>query len=175
MYLKNPQGNVYIPCNDPVIINEAMMSELRNHAMKSELGNSRILLHRDATNKLHEMLIVHKKGPYIRPHINKGSSKSYIIIDGEMVVAWFKEDGDLLKTCFLSSTEGEMNRIIRFENEIFHTLLPLTTSVTFVETILGPHVNTIYAPWAPTIDDPESNRFWIDLSKQILHNLNLPV
>jgi cupin fold WbuC family metalloprotein len=171
--IKHKQGSVYIPCDDPTIIDSSTLNELRGHAMTAPQGNARILLHRDAATRLHEMLIVHKKGCYVRPHINKGSPKSYIMLEGEMVVAWFKEDGVLTQICHLSGAGFEVNRILRFEDEVFHTLLPLTSTVTFVETILGPHTNTIYAPWAPSLDEPGFQSFNIEMNRRILENLKV--
>ena len=171
--LKHKDGTTYIPSDDPVIISADLLDELREIAIAAPCGNSRILLHVDATAALHEMVIVHRKGCYVRPHINGKSSKSYVMMEGEMIVGWFGENGKLSGTCLLSSNGDEANRIIRFEGERFHTLIPTTETVTFVESILGPHTGTTYAAWAPSIDDPESDTFYVSMKEQIICNSEL--
>ena len=160
MKLLRENGWIYAPCKDPVMVDDSMMNLLREQAIQSPTGSSRLLLHRDPAQSLHEMLIVHKRGFYIRPHINSNSAKSYTLIDGEMIVAWFSGNGTMLGHSSLGSMKKFGNKLIRFDKPVFHTLLPITETVVFIETILGPHLETIYADWAPSKDATDASSFY---------------
>ena len=94
---------------------------------------SRVLLHGVIDKLLHEMIIVHRYGTYIRPHINDRSDKSFVMIKGEMIVVLYDEHGSI--------------------NEKY--LLSMTEEAVFLESTLGPHTSTRYATFAPSADDKE--------------------
>jgi cupin fold WbuC family metalloprotein len=143
------KSSVFVPLSDPSTADDAAIALLRSAALENDTGNARLLLHTDPRRALHEMLIVHRRGEYIRPHLNAKSSKSYTVLSGKMTVAWFSESGAVAGKVLLSAEGNGAARFIRFDKPSFHTLFPATETVAFIETILGPHEKTTYAPWSP--------------------------
>ena len=97
---------------------------------------------------LHQMVICHKKGAIIRPHVNTTGPKSYVLISGSMIVVFFDDFGNIIKHLRMSSTNS--NKIVYWDLPFFHTILVKSNSVCFLETTLGPHIETKYASWAPS-------------------------
>ena len=66
-------------------ISRVELNLLRKLATAQREKKARILLHGDSGHSLHEMLITHSNGSYIRPHINESSAKSFLVLEGEMM------------------------------------------------------------------------------------------
>ena len=125
---------------------------LRARAAANASRKCRLLLHRSANDSLHEMLIVHGKGKYIRPHKNAASSKSFHIVEGALACVLFSDTGEVVDRFRMGEpASGDVFRV-RLSDGAFHTLIPLSDWAVYVETILGPFRSTPYAPWAPAED-----------------------
>ena len=74
---------------------------LGNFGAAKALGNTRervrLCTHQSVEDAVHEMLIVHIKGTYIRPHKHPNKSESFHIIEGNLDVVVFDDAGDLLE------------------------------------------------------------------------------
>jgi cupin fold WbuC family metalloprotein len=68
---------------------------LKSMAMKNTRKRIRLCAHPDTDDPLHEMIIVHARGAYIRPHKHPGKSESFHIIEGRLKVVIFEEDGGI--------------------------------------------------------------------------------
>jgi cupin fold WbuC family metalloprotein len=144
---------------------------LINKAKTNERNRVRLCTHLDIHDPVHEMLIVHKKNCYVRPHKHLKKSESFHLIQGELDVVIFNEDGvisDLIEMGFKKSNSVFYYRLIE---SYYHTIVPKTKWVVFHETTKGPFVNseTIFANWAPNEDDFEKNEKYLkNLNKNIL-------
>ena len=85
-------------------------------------------------------------------HINK--TKSFLIIEGELVIGMFDNYGQISKTIKLSPNN---NIFCRIPKNVFHVDIPIVDSV-HLETTLGPFnvSDNVIAPW---YDDNERNSF----------------
>jgi cupin fold WbuC family metalloprotein len=73
-----------------------------------------------------------------------------------MVVVFFTEDG-LIQTCHRLTALGAGEKfMVRLESPVYHTVIILTETVVFLETVLGPHEETLYAKFAPKPDELET-------------------
>jgi len=148
----NPE--VFAP-RDPVVkVRAEDVAFLEKQALATRRRKCRLLLHRQQDAALHEMLIVDTKGQYIRPHINHKSSKSFHIVKGALVCVLFTDTGEVSDHCRMTEAGGDGVFMIRLSESCYHTLIPLSDTVAYVETILGPFKSTTYAAWAPE----ETNR-----------------
>ena len=139
---------------DPVVcITKSEIDFLRDVAERSSLGKARVLLHGSPENELHEMLIVHSFGQYIRPHINDHSAKSFLVLDGAMVVVMYRDEGTINDHVHLGEFGSNTPFLLRLEEPVFHTIVPISKTVIFLETIKGPHMETRYATFAPPPKD----------------------
>ena len=109
---------------------------IKNVALKCG-DSARICLHRDSDSDLHNMLIVHPKDKYIRPHKNPNKSKAYQIIEGAMRMIGIN---DSKKKLFDRELSERGDRMVRIEKNVYLLLLPLTQLVVFQEIALGPFV-----------------------------------
>lgn len=107
---------------------------IKKVAMDSK-NSARICLHKDINSDLHNMVIVHHKGRYIRPHKNPTHSKMYQIIEWRMRIIGI----DDIQNKLFDSILGVKNQLVlRIESNIYLLLLPLTPLVVFCENALGP-------------------------------------
>jgi len=154
---------------DPVVcITKSEIDFLRDVAERSSLGKARVLLHGSPENELHEMLIVHSFGQYIRPHINDHSAKSFLVLDGAMVVVMYRDEGTINDHVHLGEFGSNAPFLLRLEEPVFHTIVPISNTVIFLETIKGPHMETHYAPFAPAPNDKsEAEKYMIWLMGEL--------
>ena len=114
------------------------------------------------------MLIVHSFGQYIQPHINLDSAKSFVVLDGKMAVVLFNNEGVISDHVQLGVSDGTSAFFLRLDDPVFHTVVPISTTVTFLETSKGPHVRTHYAPFAPAPNDTSrSEKYMMWLTKEL--------
>ena len=135
---------------DPVTkVSNSEIKFLQQKALSLAEKKARILLHAEPKQLLHEMLITHVRGAYIQPHVNKYSAKSFLVLSGEMAVVLFDDEGSIETHHRLNSVNTEGDFMIRLEAPVYHTIVVLTDTVVFLETVLGPHEETLYAKFAP--------------------------
>lgn len=159
---------VYTVEDLPISISKTEVNFLRDVAEKSSSQKARVLLHGSPEKALHEMLIVHSFGCYIQPHINAHSAKSFVVFEGKMVVVMYKDDGTISNHIQLGTYDCSSGFMLRLNEPVFHTVVPISKTVTFLETVSGPHIKTDYAPFAPSPENlPESEIYMAWLMAEI--------
>ena len=133
--------NIFYPKYANVKISKSFLSILKRRAKKNKNKKSMILIHRNAKQRLHEMLICHAKGKKIYPHINKYSEKSYKVIYGSFLVKIIDFKGNIKKIYKMNSKKIFF---LRLKKNQIHTIKLLSNYCIFFETILGPHKKTKY-------------------------------
>ena len=144
---------------DPITsINRIEIDELKTKARSNIRKRIRLCSHLDITDQVHEMLIVHSKNNYIRPHKHIGKSESFHIIEGALDIIIFNDQGVIEKVNSLNEFGSGLPFYFRLSSSIFHTIVPKTDMVVFHETTSGPFVpkDTIFPNWAPSEDQDES-------------------
>ena len=135
-----------------VVVNEALIDRTIGRARNAPQRRARVLLHPGQEDSLHEMLIALPRESCDVPHINFKSGKSFHIVRGEMAVMLFADDGSEVLPCRLGASSTDSCRIVRLNQPHWHTIIPLTDYVVFVETIIGPFTGNQFADWAPNLD-----------------------
>jgi cupin fold WbuC family metalloprotein len=146
-------NEIYVVKDNIAKSNIKIVNELKCIANESLQKKSRLLLHQNKEDSLHQMIIVHSKAQYIRPHKNIFSAKSWQVVEGRLVCLFFSDEGELINYTFMSSLSQGDAFIVRLSESFYHTLIPLTDKTVIVETILGPFNGTTYASWAPAETD----------------------
>lgn len=160
---------VFVAHNRTVKVTRQDIAYLKRKAKENKGRKCRLLLHQDINDALHEMLIVHAKGQYIRPHKNVHSSKSYYIIEGSLACILFSNEGQVTDHIVMSEVSNNDVVFMRMSESRYHTLLPITDTVVFIETILGPFRGTTYAPWAPSEGESPKVQAYHENLKRKLH------
>ncbi len=128
---------------------------LKDKASKNPRKRIRFCAHKDTNDTLHEMLIIHSKGAYVRPHKHLNKSESFHIIEGKLKVVVFDEEGGVVESINMGEYSTGDVFYYRLSENCFHTVVPISDIVVFHETTNGPfeREDIIFAPWAPKEDE----------------------
>src|SRR5687768_8037033 len=86
---------VLIAATPIVTVSPADIEALKALALQNPRKRIRICTHKDTADPLHEMLIVHTRDTYVRPHKHLNKSESFHVIEGTVDVVIFNESGDV--------------------------------------------------------------------------------
>ena len=141
---------------DAQACSQATMQSIRQikALAKKEQKVVRMCLHSSAEDDLHNMVIAHPKGRYVRVHANLSKSKSYHIIEGKLLLVGFNASQKELFRCLLNS----QNPICRLSKGVYLFVWPISDVAIFEEVAIGPFQrerDTIFAPWSPDTEDKE--------------------
>lgn len=112
----------------------------------------RLCAHQSTEDPVHEMLIVHTKGTYIRPHKHPNKSESFHIIEGALDIVIFDGGGSVLEVIEMGEYSSGAQFYWRLSESHFHTVIPRSEIVVFHETTNGPFdraTSNVPAPWSP--------------------------
>ena len=126
----------------------------------------RLCTHTSPDNHLHEMLIIHERGAYVRPHKHPGKTESTHIIEGLVDVVVFDDAGQIETVIRMGDYASGKTFYYRMAIPVFHCLIIRSDVLVFHETTNGPfdRKDTVFAPWAPEDGDENSiNTFMLDL------------
>ena len=130
----------------------------------------RLCAHGGPEDRLHEMLIVHERGTYVRPHKHPGKTESTHIIEGLVDVVVFDDDGRIERVIRMGDYASGRTFYYRMAAPVFHTLIVRSDILVFHETTNGPfdRTDTVFASWAPADSDVDSiNAYMVDLDDRI--------
>ena len=142
-----------------VVVDEALIDRTIARARNAPHRRARVLLHPGQEDSLHEMLIALPRESCDVPHINFKSGKSFHIVRGEMAVMLFADDGNEVQPCRLGALPTNACRMVRLNRSYWHTIIPLSDYVVFIETIIGPFTGNRFAEWSPNPDSAEWESF----------------
>ena len=134
-----------------VTVDADTISALKEGALHTERRRIRLCTHPGVDDRLHEMLIIHERGTYVRPHKHLGKSESFHVIEGHADVVVFGEDGRVAQVIPVGEYGSGRMFYYRMAEPLFHTLLIHSDVLVFHETTNGPfrREDTVFAPWAP--------------------------
>lgn len=158
MQLKPYNAEVDFALGGVVPIATADLERLKREAAQNPRRRKRICAHPDSGHRLHEMFIVHERGCYVRPHKHLEKCESLHVIEGTAEAVFFNEDGSVREVLSLGEHRSGALFFYRLAEPVYHTLLITSPVFVFHETTSGPfrREDTIFAPWAPTEDQPEA-------------------
>jgi cupin fold WbuC family metalloprotein len=139
------------------------MDRLKDMAAASPRRTARYCLHADHAEAVQQMVIAIQPGACTMPHRQPGRRKSYIVMEGSLLVVFFRENGAPERACELEAGSSAHPAILGLANETYHTTLCLGRPVVYVETIAGPFdpAATDWAPWRPDMTDEAALRRYI--------------
>ena len=119
---------------------------------------ARINAHPDGEDALHEMIIAIDPSSYIRPHKHPGKSEAFHIIEGEVDIVVFTDDGEIDRIVPLGPPGSGRAFYYRMSMAFFHTLIIRSDILIVHEITNGPFrpSATVFADFAP--DDREAEK-----------------
>lgn len=135
---------VFVPAADPIIVNAALLDALEARALALPGGVCRVLLHGDPSETMQEMVIATRRGRLWKPTLNDRCEKTFLCLRGALGFALFGAEGEPE-----GALRADAGAAVRFRAPRWHASFPLSPVAVFKETLLGPHEQTTFAPWAP--------------------------
>lgn len=134
---------------------------LKEKCLHNNSGKARLCTHKDINSPIHEMLIVHAKGAYVRPHKHLNKIESFHVIEGSAKAVIFDEGGSIIKATVLGDYLSGKNFCWKFTEPYYHTLIIDSDFFVFHEVTNGPfnRAHTVFAPWAPVDEKPIIDKF----------------
>lgn len=137
---------------DSPIIDKRMIDALREYSLQQNC-DVRICLHSNPDASFQNMIIVHRKSNYYRPHEHIVNGESYHLLDGDLGIPFFDDDGRVVDHRRMTISD---NIISRIPIGVSHAMFPLSELVIFHESKSGPFVpgeDTLHPAWAPEAGD----------------------
>jgi cupin fold WbuC family metalloprotein len=149
--IREESVEVLYPEEDVVIVTAADLDELKKLALQNPRQRVRLCAHRTPQDHLHEMFIVHTSDCYVRPHKHLGKAESMAVLEGEVDVVLFSEEGSITQIVQMGAPGSGKTFYQRLSDPIFHSLIIRTPFLVFHEVTEGPFLreNTIFPEWAP--------------------------
>lgn len=144
-----------------------LFKQLSSHNPRKRV---RLCAHSSPDDRLHEMLIVHERSAYVRPHKHPGKTESTHIIEGLVDVVVFDDEGRIARVISMGDYASGRTFYYRMAVPVFHTLIIRSDVLVFHETTNGPfdRCDTVFAAWSPEDGDANSiSNFIADLDNRI--------
>jgi cupin fold WbuC family metalloprotein len=127
--------------NQPIItIEDAALAELKKMASGAPLRRARFCLHHHDQDLLHEMVIVLCQDSYVRPHKHRNKSESFHMIEGELLVVFFDDQGKTTRILPMKPKGQKGCFLYRLSTQLWHTVIPVSEYVVFHEVTNGPFI-----------------------------------
>jgi cupin fold WbuC family metalloprotein len=152
MRTKPFNSEVLYPDEPIVQVAQADVAWLKAQAEQTERKRIRLCAHKNVDDSLHEMLIVHTRDTYVRPHKHLDKSESFHVIEGWVDVVLFDDDGEITDVIQMGDYSSGYCFYYRIADPRYHTLLIHSDVLVFHETTNGPfsRSQTAFASWSPT-------------------------
>jgi cupin fold WbuC family metalloprotein len=153
--------DVLVAGGGSVRLTAADVRAVTDRGTRSARKRARLCAHPGANDPLHEMIICLARGTFVRPHRHAGKSESFHIIDGELDLVLFEEDGAIRDVVRMGPYHSDKVFFHRLADPCFHTVVVRTPFVMLHETTNGPFdpVATEFAGWAPSEGDPGAEEY----------------
>ena len=153
--IRKESNEVLYPEEEYININNETVQWLKNLCSKNISGKIRLCTHRSVSDNLHEMLIIHKKDYYVRPHKHIDQVESMFVLEGEADYIFFDEVGNIKNILKMGDKSSKKVFYNRIDTPSYHMLIIKSDFLIFHEITNGPFdINkTIFPDWAPTFFD----------------------
>lgn len=148
-----------------VCVGEDWIRTLKAAASASPRRRARLCLHLSNSDRVQEMVIALCRDVLFRPHRHLHKSESFHLMEGELDVLVFDEQGKLERAIPMGAPGSRHTYCYRLSASAWHAILPRTEFVVFHETTAGPFIPgepAQFAPWAPT--EPVALRRFLESS-----------
>lgn len=150
---------------EPVtLVDAAEIDSLKAIAARTPRRRVRLCTHHHADDPLHEMLILHARDAYVRPHLHTVKPESFLVIEGTARLFLFDESGRVTHAEDVGPPESGRGFYARFPAGQYHCFVITADWLVFHETTLGPfdRGQLRFAPWAPAETETDAVRAYVE-------------
>lgn len=136
-----------------VCVGPEWIDRLKAAAAASPLRRSRLRLHLANADPVQEMIIALCRDVLLRPHRHSKKTESFHMIEGDLYVLVFDDDGQVRQTVHMGPPGTGRVLCYRLCVSAWHAIVPRSEFVVFHESTAGPFrpdETPEFAPWAPT-------------------------
>ena len=170
MRMKKFNDEVMYPDEDIVKVRRDDIQHLKELSKQNVRKRVRLCAHKTVDETVHEMLIVHARDAYVRPHRHVRKAESFHVIEGRLDVAVYDDHGNVKEIIPMGEYSSGRTFYYRISPGIYHTIAIESDFVVFHEATEGPFKKgeTEFAPWSPDEKDPAGVKKFVDaLRRQI--------
>lgn len=145
-----------------VEVRDDWYEKLKRHAFEGSQKRARLCLHHSPDDPLHEMIIVFHRDTLVRPHRHRGKSESFHVIDGELDIVLFDDNGRRTRVISMGRFGSGKPYVYRLSEPVWHSVIVRTEYAAIHEVTNGPFrvEENDFAPWAP--EEPGALRAFLD-------------
>jgi cupin fold WbuC family metalloprotein len=175
MNIRRESEEVLYSIDEEVKVGRPDVESFTREAALTSRRRIRLCAHDSVENTVHEMIIVHPRDAYVRPHRHPGKPESLHVIDGEVDIVLFDEHGEMLDVYAMGDYASRKPFFHRLTDAKFHTLIIRSEWLTFHEVTSGPFspTGTEFALWSPGNDELDDIALFQDVIKTALANNEL--
>jgi cupin fold WbuC family metalloprotein len=143
----------YYATTGTAFVDASDVSQLKRLAVGTG-GPARYCLHSSPTSALHSMVILQPRSAYSQPRKHLDAAKVFQIVDGEMALILFDEEGAVHAVHHMSRSDV---LVVRVEAGVYHTNMAISSEAIYHEVVLGPFDrdsrDRVFASFAPLESD----------------------
>lgn len=158
MKIKELNKEVFFNAGGNIGVDRGNVADFKKKSGLNKRKRIRLCTHGGIKDRLHEMLIVHAKDAYVRPHKHLGKAESLHIIEGSADLVLFDDKGKISNVIRLGDYLSGDKFYYRISKPVFHMLFIRSKIVVFHETTSGPFIksNTVASEWSPAEEDAKA-------------------
>lgn len=120
-------------------------------AKSNKRNRARLCLHANSASMLHEMIILHEKGTYVRPHKHMNKEESFYVLDGQANFLEFDETGLVVSRLAMGNLSSSNAFHRKISSNRYHSIVIKSDYLVFLEVTTGPFdpLDAAVAPWSP--------------------------
>ena len=119
----------------PAAVDVELLATLKQTMFFHNYRSIRLCLHDTPEALFHTMIIVEESGNYCRPHRHQDKGECFHILEGKLGIISFDNEGIVIDNVTLEAGATLMYQIA---TNMYHSVIPLTPSVIYHESKLGP-------------------------------------
>lgn len=170
--IRKESDEVLYPDEDLVLLQIDGIQELKRRAVLNPRHRVRLCAHRFPRDSLHEMFIVHMRDCYVRPHKHLGKVESMAVLEGEVDMVLFNDDGSIRRIISMGTHGSGKVFYHRLVDPVYHMLIVRSEFLVFHEITEGPFLreSTAFPDWAPAEPGEAVKIFLNRLETQIMNS-----
>lgn len=143
---------VFYGTDNIIFASQEIVYFLKEEAKKSPLLRARLCAHPGPDSTQHDMLIVTHQSSYVAPHRHNKKSETLLILEGEIQLLLFTDNGECYMKKKMSSYSSGGVFFYRMPQGVFHSMIINSEWLVFQESTKGPFdiTETDYPNWAPS-------------------------